>query len=87
MQENGTYHHYRVKHLSEPFLSEIERLHWKEIQEIFVDMLRYSILKLDKDFPCKISQVYIVPYIPSICAIEGMSAGYYKFQISANVFK
>ena len=37
---NGTYHHYRVKHLSEPFLSEMERLHWKEIQEIFVDMLR-----------------------------------------------
>ena len=40
-----------------------------------------------KDFPCKISQVYLVTYIPSICAIEGMSAAYYKFQISANVFK
>ena len=49
-------------------------------------MLRY-IPKLQKDFPCKISQVYIDTYIPSICAIEGMSAAYYKFQISANVFK
>ena len=42
MRENDIYHHYRVNHLSEPFLSKMERLYLKEIQEIFVDMLRYT---------------------------------------------
>ena len=55
--------------------------------EMSISPYIFIVLKLDKDFPCKISQVYLVTYIPSICAIEGMSAAYYKFQISANVFK